>query len=72
VGVLGLGGLQTNGELSEKYQTLVTQIGFAFAIWGIIFIAQFIFTVVQLFHSFRGAPLVAKAIGYDYSIHKQT
>jgi benzodiazapine receptor len=66
VGVLGLGGLQTNGELSEKYQTLVTPIGFAFAIWGVIFIAQFIFTVAQLFPSYRGAPLVAKAIGYDY------
>mmetsp|Transcript_21047 Transcript_21047/g.34817 ORF Transcript_21047/g.34817 Transcript_21047/m.34817 type:complete len:334 (+) Transcript_21047:115-1116(+) len=66
VGVLGIGGLATNTELSEKYQTLVTPVGFAFAIWGLIFIAQFIFAIVQLLPSFRGAPLVAKAIGYDY------
>lgn len=66
VGVLGLGGLATNAELSEKYQTLVTPAGYAFAIWGLIFIAQFIFAIVQLLPSYRGAPLVAKAIGYDY------
>jgi hypothetical protein len=35
IGVGGLFDRPTNGELSEKYQTLVTPIGWAFAIWGL-------------------------------------
>lgn len=66
VGVLGIAGTATNAELSEKYQTLVTPAGFTFAIWGIIFVAQLIFTIVQLLPAFRGSKMVASAVGYDY------
>lgn len=47
-----------NGELSAKYQTLVTPAGYAFAIWGIIFLAQLIWTIVQLTSSYKSNPLV--------------
>lgn len=63
--------LPSNGELSEKYQTLVTPAGFAFAIWGIIFTAQLIFVVTALIRQLRGTGLnntehATKTIGYDY------
>ena len=35
IGVGGFFNLPTNDELSEKYQTLVTPVGWAFAIWGL-------------------------------------
>lgn len=66
IGSFGWFGTNTNTVLSQKYQTLVTPIGLTFSIWGIIFITQFIFVVVQLLPSFRATPMVAKAIGYDY------
>jgi benzodiazapine receptor len=66
IGVAGIGGLSNNSELSEKYQTLITPIGFSFAIWGIIFSAQLVFVIVQLLPAFRATPLVANAIGYHY------
>jgi tryptophan-rich sensory protein len=48
VGVGGFLDLPSNSELSEKYQTIVTPIGWAFAIWGIIFISQGIWALLQL------------------------
>jgi hypothetical protein len=39
IGTFGLGGRPTNGELSAKYQTIVTPSGTAFSIWSVIFIA---------------------------------
>ena len=47
VGTMGWFNLPTNAELSEKYQTLLTPIGWAFGIWGIIFTMQFIWAVQQ-------------------------
>ena len=38
IGISGLFGLPTNGELSAKYQTLVTPAGYAFSIWGLIYV----------------------------------
>ena len=66
IGSLGLFGFNTNGELSAKYQTLVTPIGLTFLIWAIIFIFQLIFVVAQLLPVYRATPMVATAIGYDY------
>ena len=43
----------TNSDLSQKYQTLVTPAGWAFSIWGAIFILEGIFVVVQV----RSIPL---------------
>lgn len=59
-GALGWMGAKTNSELSEKYQTLVTPAGWAFAIWGIIFTAQLIWVV-----SGRPEPVQAK-VGNKY------
>ena len=47
IGVMGWFKLPTNAELSEKYQTLLTPIGWAFSIWGIIFAMQFLWAVQQ-------------------------
>ena len=46
---VGVFGGKTNGELSRKYQTLVTPIGWAFAIWGIIFLAQLVWVLYPVF-----------------------
>jgi len=48
----------TNTELSKKYQTLVTPAGFAFSIWGPIFIAEGVFAVAQMLPRFRSAAVV--------------
>merc|ERR1719389_1282512 len=50
----------TNTELSNKYQTLVTPAGWAFSIWGPIFIWEGIFVVAQLFPRFRQSEVVLK------------
>jgi hypothetical protein len=55
-----------NVEASVKYQTLVTPVGFAFSIWGVIFISQLIFVIVQLLPTYRLSPLVTDGIGYKY------
>jgi benzodiazapine receptor len=64
VGVSGL--FPTNSELSAKYQTLVTPAGYAFSIWGIIFISQLIWVICQLLARFRSKDLVVKGVGYYY------
>jgi hypothetical protein len=48
----------TNTELSKKYQTLITPAGWAFAIWGPIFIWEGVFSVVQLLPAYRGLDSV--------------
>jgi benzodiazapine receptor len=64
VGVSGK--FPTNSELSAKYQTLVTPAGYAFAIWGIIFTAQLIWAVAQMFPKYRSKELVVHGVGYYY------
>ena len=39
------------GVMSAKYSNLFTPAGYAFAIWGIIFIALFIFAVYQIYRT---------------------
>lgn len=51
---------KTNTELSSKYQTLVTPAGWAFSIWGPIFIWEAVFVVTQLFPRFRKSEVVHK------------
>lgn len=53
-------------EVSRKYQTLVTPVGWAFSIWGIIFTTQAIWVLRQLVvPSERNNPMVA-AVGFRY------
>ena len=59
------------GELSDKYQTIITPTGFIFSIWGVIFIFQGIFTVVQMLKDFRAVDLVrshSSGVSYWYFI----
>ena len=64
VGVSGL--FPTNAELSEKYQTIITPAGYAFSIWGVIFISQAIFTVAQALPAYRSSDIVVKGVSYYY------
>ena len=50
-------GIPDNAELSEKYQTILTPAGYAFAIWGVIFVAEGIFAIAQMFPKFRSDPM---------------
>mmetsp|Transcript_36650 Transcript_36650/g.73961 ORF Transcript_36650/g.73961 Transcript_36650/m.73961 type:complete len:305 (-) Transcript_36650:240-1154(-) len=56
---------QTNSELSRKYQTFVTPAGWAFSIWGLIYLAELANTVFQFTAAERDAsnPIV-KRIGW--------
>jgi len=52
---------ETNTDLSKKYQTLVTPAGWAFIIWGPIFIWEGVFAICQMLPRFRGSEVVQKA-----------
>ncbi|QJD78208.1 tryptophan-rich sensory protein [Spirosoma rhododendri] len=43
----GAFGGQTNGTVSAKYPTLITPAGYAFSIWGLIFLGLLIFAIYQ-------------------------
>merc|ERR1719367_2692674 len=66
VGTYGWFGTGNNTELSEKYQTIITPKGTAFSIWGVIYLFQALFTVVQLMPMFRSKPMVQEGVGYWY------
>merc|ERR1719502_661514 len=51
----------TNTVLSKKYQTLITPAGWAFSIWGPIFIWETVFVVCQMLPKFRDS-YVAKSV----------
>lgn len=51
--------MDNRGELSEKYQTIITPAGPAFSIWGVIFIWELVFVVAQFFPRFRHSKVVA-------------
>ncbi|MBC3783792.1 tryptophan-rich sensory protein [Spirosoma utsteinense] len=56
------GGL-TNGDISNKYHTLITPAGYAFAIWGIIFLGLLAFAIYQALPSQR-TNVRFRAIGW--------
>jgi len=62
IGAAGLFGLPTNAELSVKYQTLVTPAGYAFSIWGVIFLAQLVWCVQQFVPSVKDQPDILESI----------
>jgi len=68
VGTAGMFGTPDNGELSEKYQTIITPKSSAFIIWAVIFTFQAIFTVLQLLPSFRARPMVQEGVSFWYMI----
>lgn len=56
------GGL-TNGEVSDKYHTLITPAGYAFSIWSIIFLGLFAFAIYQALPSQQTNPRF-RAVGW--------
>lgn len=54
----------TNSELSNKYQTVITPAGWAFSIWGLIFISEAVFVVVQMLPRYRATDAVQRGVGY--------
>ena len=59
----GAFGGQTNGEISDKYHTLITPVGYAFSIWGLIFLGLLAFAVYQSLGSQQTNPRF-RAIGW--------
>lgn len=59
-------GTPTNGELSDKYQTLITPNSTAFTIWAVIFLAQGAFAILQLLPRLRDHAMVQQGVGYWY------
>jgi len=69
IGTLGWGNRPTNGELSDKYQTIITPFSTSFIIWAPIFLLQGIWALLWQFVycKQRNHPAVF-AIGYWYLI----
>ena len=59
----GLFGGQTNGDVSDKYHTLITPAGYAFAIWGLIFLGLLAFAIYQALPAQRANPRF-RAVGW--------
>mmetsp|Transcript_16154 Transcript_16154/g.18108 ORF Transcript_16154/g.18108 Transcript_16154/m.18108 type:complete len:324 (+) Transcript_16154:144-1115(+) len=59
-------GMKDNATLSKKYQTLVTPKGYAFSIWGIIFIAEMVFVVTQFIPFYSNPHFVKDIVGYNF------
>ena len=68
IGNAGWLGTPTNGELSDKYQTLVTPSSSAFTIWAVVFLAQAAFAVCQLLPRFRAMPMVQGGVSWYNSV----
>jgi hypothetical protein len=68
IGNAGWIGTPDNGELSDKYQTIVTPNSRAFSIWAVIFVFQAIFAVAQMLPRFRAVDMVQKGVGYWYCL----
>lgn len=67
IGNAGWLGTPDNGELSRKYQTLVTPSSSAFTIWAIIYVSQGIFAGAQFLPRFRAHPMLQNGLSYWYS-----
>jgi len=65
-GVASIFGGKTNSEISDQYTSIVTPASYAFSIWGIIFVAEGIFVIWQIFPAQKSSPVLS-AIGYWWS-----
>ena len=60
---------KTVGELSDQYQNLFTPAGYAFSIWGVIFLGLIVYVVNQLILSFSGKNLTHyRQTGYWFAL----
>jgi hypothetical protein len=67
IGVAGILGQPTNADLSLKYQTLVTPIGWAFSIWGLIFFSQLVWAIYQIASRKQRNSVFVTAVGNNYA-----
>jgi translocator protein len=66
IGAAGLLDRPTNSQVSGKYQTIITPTGLSFAIWGVIFVLQLIWVILQIaVKQYRNNLFVTK-VGYNY------
>lgn len=49
----------TNGEISDRYPTLIVAAGYAFSIWGLIFLLDIVHALRQFFTARRSAASIA-------------
>ena len=49
----------TNGEVSDRYPTLLVAAGYAFSIWGVIFLLDLVYGIWQATGERKGDPTVA-------------
>lgn len=68
IGQFGLGGRPSNGELSDKYATIVTPIGLSFSIWGLIFILQGLWALWQFVLPSQHDSEGVFKVGYWYAV----
>lgn len=61
-------GIPNQTDLSFKYQTIITPDGFTFSIWGIIFISEGIFAILQMLPALRAKPIIQEGINYWYFV----
>ncbi|CAJ1951280.1 unnamed protein product [Cylindrotheca closterium] len=66
IGSTNISDIPTNAEISAKYPTLLTPSGYAFSIWGVVFLAQLIWAVAQLLPAYRACDLVINGVGWNY------
>ncbi|QKZ15634.1 tryptophan-rich sensory protein [Spirosoma sp. KUDC1026] len=59
----GVFGGKTNADISAKYETLITPAGYAFSIWGLIFLGVLAFAIYQALPSQRTNPRF-RAVGW--------
>ena len=60
---IGAFGGKTNAQISDKYHTLITPAGYAFSIWGLIFLGLLAFAIYQTLPSQR-ENIRFRAIGW--------
>lgn len=65
VGALGWFGARENSQVSALYPSLLTPVGWAFAIWAVIFIVQGVWAIAQQLDAYKDLPEVI-VVGYNY------
>lgn len=58
--------LPDTAVISAMYQTIITPSNFTFAIWGIIFLSQLIFTIAQMLPQYSYTTIIQESIKYYY------
>eukprot|EP00300_Choanocystis_sp_HF-7_P000525 c10425_g1_i1.p1 GENE.c10425_g1_i1~~c10425_g1_i1.p1 ORF type:complete len:241 (+),score=40.66 c10425_g1_i1:32-724(+) len=57
----------TNSDISKKYPTLITPAGYAFSIWGIIFLLEAVWTVLQFLNRFADSKYFNQVVPVSWA-----